>query len=181
MTSRRDFLQAVGGTCALTLMNGALVRSQPRPFAGARAGEQRVIEGVRLCWCPSGRFLMGSPPDEAGRRPDEAQVSVTLTRGFWMGTFEVTQGEWKRIVGALPGRQPTSEFGLGDDMPVYWVNFGDAETLCRRLTELARRSGAAPADCEFRLPTEAQWDMPAVPARRPRLHSEMDWSAISQP
>ena len=101
LRTRRDFLQAVGGTCALTLRT-RVVATQPRTFAGARAGEQRVIEGIRLCWCPPGRFLMGSPPDEAGRRPDEAQVSVTLTRGFWMGTFEVTQGEWKRIVGACP-------------------------------------------------------------------------------
>jgi formylglycine-generating enzyme required for sulfatase activity len=53
----------------------------------------RVIEGIRLCWCPPGRFLMGSPQEETGHRPDAAQVTVTLTRGFWMGTFEVTQGE----------------------------------------------------------------------------------------
>lgn len=158
MPSRRDFLQTLGGTCALALVNRALVRSQPRPFAGAQAGEQRVIEGIRLCWCPPGRFLMGSPPDETGHRPDEAQVTVTLTRGFWMGTFEVTQGEWKRIVGAFPDREPSSQFGLGDDIPVYWVNFGDAETFCRRLTELASQSRAALADCEFRLPTEAQWE-----------------------
>ena len=101
---------------------------------------------------------MGSPPDEAGRRPDEAQVDVTLTRGFWMGTFEVTQGEWKRVVGAGLDREPTPQFGLGDDVPVYWVNFGACETFCRRLTELARRSAAMPADWEFRLPTEAQWE-----------------------
>ena len=42
---------------------------------------------------------MGSPRDEPDHRPDEAQVEVTLTKGFWMGKYEVTQGEWKREIG----------------------------------------------------------------------------------
>src|SRR5258708_25180920 len=67
---------------------------------------------------------MGSPPEEPDRRPDEARVEVTLTRGFWIGKYEVTQGQWKRIVGQFPGAQPTGE---GDDFPVVWVNYGEAE------------------------------------------------------
>ena len=43
-------------------------------------------------------------------------------------------------------------------MPVYWVNFSACETFCSKVTELARRSSAMPADWEFRLPTEAQWE-----------------------
>ena len=58
----------------------------------------------------------------------------------------------------VPGKRPTAEFGEGDDLPVYWVNFNDAETFCRTLTERALRSGALPKGCEFRLPTEAQWE-----------------------
>jgi formylglycine-generating enzyme required for sulfatase activity len=46
---------------------------------------------------------MGSPPSELERRPDEDQVRVTLTKGFWMAKYETTQGEWKRVVGKLPG------------------------------------------------------------------------------
>src|SRR5437899_5666755 len=66
-------------------------------FRGSRASEEREIGGVKLRWCPPGRFRMGSPRSEPERRPDEAQVEVTLTKGFWMGKFEVTQGDWKRI------------------------------------------------------------------------------------
>ena len=51
---------------------------------------------------------MGSPPDEADRRPDEAQVEVTLTKGFWMGKYEVTQGQWRRVSGELPGEHTES-------------------------------------------------------------------------
>src|SRR6185295_17702631 len=55
------------------------------PFSGSRAGGQRSVAGVSLCWCPAGRFIMGSPPDEPEHRAEESQVLVTLTRGFWMG------------------------------------------------------------------------------------------------
>jgi sulfatase modifying factor 1 len=124
-------------------------------FAGSRAGDERESAGVKLCWCPPGRFRMGSPPGEPERRPGETQVEVTLTRGFWMGKYEVTQGQWKRIVGAFPGIQPIGE---GDDCPVVEVNYADAEEFCLKLTEQARKSGHLPTGWEFRLPTEAQWE-----------------------
>jgi formylglycine-generating enzyme required for sulfatase activity len=100
---------------------------------------------------------MGSPPDEPERRPDEAQVEVTLTRGFWTAEHETTQGEWKRVVGSLPG-ELTEELPAGDDLPVGNVNFAEAEAFARVLTELAQRSGELPREWEFRLPTEAQWE-----------------------
>jgi formylglycine-generating enzyme required for sulfatase activity len=127
------------------------------PFLGSKGGDGREVAGIKLCWCPPGRFRMGSPPDEPERRPDEAQVEVTLARGFWMGKFEVTQGQWKRVVGKLPGGL-TAAGGEGDDFPVYNVNYPEAEAFCRKLTERGRQSGDLPKDWEFRLPTEAQWE-----------------------
>jgi formylglycine-generating enzyme required for sulfatase activity len=126
-------------------------------FDGKRPGEERTVAGMRLCWCPPGKFTMGSPPGEPERRPIEEQVKVTLTRGFWAGKYEVTQGDWKRVAGKLPGPL-TAELAEGDDYPVGNVNFAEAEAFCRRLTELARRSGELPEGWEFRLPTEAQWE-----------------------
>jgi formylglycine-generating enzyme required for sulfatase activity len=127
------------------------------PFAGSKAGEQRTVGGVGLCWCPPGRFMMGSPPGEPERRPDEGQVEVTLTRGFWMAKYEVTQGQWKRVVGKLPG-ELTAELPEGDDYPLGNVNYAEAETFCGKLTKLARKGGELPVGWEFRLPTEAQWE-----------------------
>jgi formylglycine-generating enzyme required for sulfatase activity len=72
-------------------------------FPGSQAGDAREVAGIKLCWCPPGEFRMGSPPGEPERRPDEGQVEVTLTRGFWMGKYEVTQGQWKLVIGKLPG------------------------------------------------------------------------------
>jgi len=100
---------------------------------------------------------MGSPPSEPERRPGEDQVAVILTRGFWMAKYEATQGQWRRVFGALPG-ELTAELPAGDDLPVGNVNFPEAEAYCRRLTDMGRRSGVLPADWEFRLPTEAQWE-----------------------
>jgi formylglycine-generating enzyme required for sulfatase activity len=100
---------------------------------------------------------MGSPPTEVERRPDEQQVRVTLTNGFWMGKYEVTQGQWKQVLGKLPG-EITAELPEGDRFPVGNVNFAEAEAFCRRLTGLAREAGDLPAGWEFRLPTEAQWE-----------------------
>src|SRR5215813_2530056 len=72
-----------------------------------------------------------------------------------MGKYEVTQGQWKRLVGEFPQKQPAGE---GDDYPVCWVNYAEAEEFCKKLTELGRKSGELPKDWEFRLPTEAQWE-----------------------
>ena len=58
---------------ALTAVAAAASRllqsERPPPFRGGKAGEEREVESVRLCWCPAGRFTMGSPPDEPERRP----------------------------------------------------------------------------------------------------------------
>ncbi len=124
-------------------------------FAGSKGGDEREVGGLKLCWCPPGRFRMGSPRDEPERRPGEDQVDVTLSKGFWTGKFEVTQGQWKRVVGDFPGRLTA---GAGDDFPVYTINFAEAEQFCRMLTEKAHASGELPKEWEFRLPTEAQWE-----------------------
>lgn len=126
-------------------------------YSGTKAGEERAIEGIRFCWCPPGRFIMGSPANEPERRPGEVQVAVTLTKGFWMAKFETTQGQWKRVAGKLPG-ELTEELPEGDNYPLGNVNFAETEAFCRKLTEMAQAAGDLPKDWEIRLPTEAQWE-----------------------
>jgi formylglycine-generating enzyme required for sulfatase activity len=140
-----------------TLVLAAALGISRDSFDGKKAGDERTVSGVRLCWCPPGKFTMGSPPREPERRPDEDQVEVTLTRGFWCGKYELTQGDWKRVMGKLPG-DLTAELPDGADYPVGNVNFAETEVFCRALTELAHKSGELPEGWEFRLPTEAQWE-----------------------
>jgi len=164
--NRRDFLWRLACAGGLALLPprsmrtaGAVVHSDGvQDFPGSRPGQERVVSGVPLCWCPPGRFVMGSPASEAGHRPNESEVDVTLSKGFWTARFEVTQGEWRRIVGAFPDRLPTEQFGAGDGVPAYWISFLDAESFCALLTRRAHQSQELPRGWEFRLPTEAQWE-----------------------
>ena len=151
MPTRREFLLGLGA-CAI------VPGPQSLSFVGSRPGDERAVAGIRLCWCPPGRFVMGSPAGETGRRPDEGQVDVTLTRGFWMAKFEITQAEWQRITGSLPERPPTDQFGRGEDVPIYWVSYVAAEAFCRRATSLARTGQSLPEPWAFRIPSEAQWE-----------------------
>ena len=72
---------------------------------GKRAGEERVICGIRFCWIPSGSFKMGSPAEEPGRNPYyEQQVDVELD-GFWMAKFELTNAEYAKALGGKVSRE----------------------------------------------------------------------------
>jgi len=124
-------------------------------FVGSTGGDERQAGGVKLCWCPPGQFRMGSPRGEPERRPGEEQVDVTLSKGFWIGKFEVTQSQWKRVVGEFSGQFTAGE---GGNFPVYTINFAEAEGFCQKLTDRAHESGDLPKEWEFRLPTEAQWE-----------------------
>lgn len=159
-----------GTACSLALLGVALLgcgggSDAPAPpaetaFEGLQAGDEREVAGIKFAWCPPGTFVMGSPPTEPERRPGETQTEVRLTKGFWMAKYEATQGDWKAVVGALPG-ELTAELPEGDRYPVGNVNFAEAEGFCSTLTELARQAGELPDGWEVRLPTEAQWEYAA--------------------
>ena len=160
--TRRAFLAASAAVvCGAVLPRASSAsprESQRDDFRGAHAGAERTVDDVRLCWCPPGRFRMGSPLSERGRRPDEDQVDVVLTRGFWIGKYEVTQSEWRRLMGAFPDRLPTPAFGEGENFPMYWVNFHEAQAFCSALTARARNNGSLHPAWSIALPTEAQWE-----------------------
>jgi hypothetical protein len=75
-----------------------------------------------------GTFWMGSPEDESGRDPDETHHQVTLTKGYYLQTTEVTQGQWTAVMGSNPSSFP----GCGDDCPVESVSWDDVEVLFQR-------------------------------------------------
>src|ERR1700730_12543471 len=58
--------------------------------------------GMKFVWIPPGSFLMGSPKEETGRRDNEAQHKVTLTRGFYLGVYTVTQAQWRAGIANYP-------------------------------------------------------------------------------
>ena len=113
--------------------------------------------GMELIEIPAGKFTMGSPKDKKFRHTDEAQVAVTLTKPFGLGKTEVTQGQWKSVMGTEPwkGQQLVQ---ADKDCPATYVSWGDATEFCEKLTAIERKAGKLKADEEYRLPTEAEWE-----------------------
>jgi formylglycine-generating enzyme required for sulfatase activity len=111
--------------------------------------------GMRFVWIPPGSYVMGSPGDEKHRNPDEVQHKVTLTKGFYMGAYEVTQEQYQKVMGKKPGTRFTDGKGGGPDFPAEPVSWNDAQVSCRKLTEL---SDEKTNQRVYRLPTEAEWE-----------------------
>ena len=88
---------------------------------------------------------------------DEAQVAVTLTKPFELGKYEVTQGQWKSVMGTEPW-DGQDNVKADKDCPATYVSWDDATEFCETLTEIERKAGKLKADEEYRLPTEAQWE-----------------------
>ena len=99
---------------------------------------------MEMVWISAGNFMMGSPSSEEARDPDEQQQQVTISRGFWLGKYEVTQAQWETVMGSNP-----SHFH-GDDLPVDQVRWTD----CQEFIERVNVKGGG----RFRLPTEAEWE-----------------------
>ncbi len=100
--------------------------------------------GMKFAWIPPGNFVMGSPVTEEGRNGDETQHKVTLTKGFFLGIYPVTQAVWKKVLGNNPSRFQ------GDDFPVENVTWNDCQQFLRKLSAIEGHP--------YRLPTEAEWE-----------------------
>ena len=103
---------------------------------------------IEMLWVRPGTFEMGSSSGDS----DETPHTVTFTSGFYLGKHEVTQAQWKKVMGSNP-----SDF-KGVDRPVENVSWNDATTFCEKLTELERKARRLPAGMAYQLPTEAQWE-----------------------
>ncbi len=106
--------------------------------------------GMHFVYIPPGSYLMGSPSDEAGRTIDEEQHKVTLTHGYYVQTTEVTQKQWKAVMGSLPRHIRK----CSEECPVERLSWEDAQTFIRKLNKLEGGN-------YYRLPTEAEWEYAA--------------------
>jgi formylglycine-generating enzyme required for sulfatase activity len=111
------------------------------------SGRTHTIQSInyKMVYISHGTFMMGSPSSEANRYSNERQHKVTLTKGFYMGVTEVTQGQWKAVMGNNPSRFK------GDNRPVEQVSWNDCKEFIRKLN---RHEGGN----KYRLPTEAEWE-----------------------
>ena len=121
--------------------------------------------GMEFVKVPAGTFVMGSPDDEEGREVGEHQHQVRISHGFWMGKYEVTQGEWEGVMETNP-----SDFSyLGPRFPVDNVSWNDAEEFIWRLNERESERGY-----RYRLPTETEWEYAVRAGTTGARYGELD-------
>lgn len=118
-----------------------------RPQDGSLPQTWRNSIGIEFVLIPAGTFQMGA--SDAGAHRDEQPVhQVTISRSFYLSTYEVTQRQWRAVMEENPG------FFKGGDMPVESIPWYDAKLFIHRLN---RRENTE----QYRLPTEAEWEYAA--------------------
>src|SRR5450755_3768123 len=100
---------------------------------------------MKFAWIKPGNFIMGSPANEAGRDIGETQHKVTLTKGFYMGVYAVTQEQWKEVMGNNP-----SHFKGEKNLPVEQVSWNECQEFTKKLREKDKKL--------YRFPSEAEWE-----------------------
>ena len=149
----------------------ALRRGEPTPPPGT-AGLVRAPNGYELKRVAPGAFAMGSSRREQGRRSNETLKQVRLTRGFYMGTREVTNGEFRQFLATHTSGTFKSQDLNRDDLPVVMVSWEQAALFCNWLSVKAslppvyiqkdgRVVASDPLGKGYRLPTEAEWESSA--------------------
>jgi formylglycine-generating enzyme required for sulfatase activity len=156
-------------------------------FKGKTRGEVRGVDkgwpqeiensiGMKLVRIPPGTFTMGSPRGEEGRHDsDEGQHPVEITKEFWLGVHEVTQKQFKEVMGYNPScfsrdgeGKPGAKYEYGQpgggkekapadtgNFPVENVSWEEAREFCAKLSQRAEEKSGGRT---YRLPSEAEWE-----------------------
>ncbi|WP_020473421.1 formylglycine-generating enzyme family protein [Zavarzinella formosa] len=115
--------------------------------ADPKPGEEREFEifkevKMRFCWIPAGKATLGSPTEEKERRKDEKEHDFE-TKGFWLGKYEVTQGEYEGVTGDNPSKYKRAR------LPVNSVSWEDCQTFIEK---------CGGKGMKLKLPHEDEWE-----------------------
>ena len=129
--------------------------------AGAEGGRTGVAPaltdpttGMALVFVTGGCFLMGASEDDCDATPEERPAHEICVRDFYIGKYEVTRAQWRKVMGSAPSASSTCD---RDVCPVDGVSFSEVQDYLARLSAASRPSGGP----RYRLPTEAEWEYAA--------------------
>ncbi len=167
LQNTRLALEVVSEKFNSTVPDGTIISQNPEAGITANAGSTVTLSITRIpeagdtmsfklghsdmefVWCPAATFMMGSPEDEPGRAEEEIQHEVTLTKGFWIGKYEVTQAQWELL-------DPNWEL---EDSP--FISEGPEYPMIGALSDLwggIEVLNSVQNEYHFTVPTEAQWE-----------------------
>jgi len=153
--NKYNVLFAVFGLILMVLSGGCRFKEQPLNIPVA--GQSYIVSGLglKMVYVAPGKFTMGTPINDLDSFSYETPHCVTITKGFWIGKFELLQNEYQKIMGINPSNDK------GEQLPVDRVSWTDAVSFCRKLTEQEMKSGRLLSGYVYRLPTEAEWEYAA--------------------
>ena len=159
-----DGMRRMCGTLAWVVLATALAaQGQPWSFTPAQPGRDTLrMEFVRI---PAGSFQMGASGEKARHSDEGPPHEVRISKGFWMGKYEVTQRQWRAVM----GENPSYFLECGGRCPVERVSWEDVHEFILRLNNLEEPSGY-----RYRLPTEAEWEYAARAGTTGARYGELD-------
>jgi formylglycine-generating enzyme required for sulfatase activity len=167
------------GISSFAIGDDAAAGRGAKTYAGDANRRVRDDNGLKtkLIWCSPGDFTMGHLRKEDPNQANE--VHVVLTKGFWLGQHEVTQGEWEQVMHTTPwkGKKRIRE---GRDYPATYVSWESASRYLETLTAAEHSAGRLPAGWTYTLPTEAQWEYACRAGTRSRFSFGDNASALKE-
>jgi len=134
--------------------------AKQQPPAAATGGQPKEVVnsiGLKLMLIPKGTFTMGSAIEEEGADDDEEQHRVTISKDYYLGVTEVTQGQYEKVMGINPSHFQKRVIRKSDSSmyPVERVLWEEAVEFCKALSDLPEEKATGRM---YRLPTEAEWE-----------------------
>ena len=158
-----------------------------RPVVRQQGGGQNITftlpggQKFKMVYVEGGTFVMGCTSEQSGQcESDESPAHNVSLGSYYMAEYEVTQSLWQAVMGTTIYNQQSkasasSTYGVGDNLPMYYISHTECEEFCGRLNNLLRDQ--LPQGFKFRLPTEAQWEYAARGGvnAKPTIYSGSDY------